>query len=314
VVRLPRPPTPWVQTIDAPPDEGAVAVAWRRVLGYAAWGDPNGRLVLWHHGTPGARRQVPLVARRAADRLGIHLVSVERPGVGTSTDHRYASIREWATDAAAVADHFGHEELAVVGLSGGGPYALACAHELPDRVKAVGLLGSVCPVVGPDTVPEASIVDLAVRFQWLLEPLRCAVRPGLWLLVQPFMPVTHWILELYASRMPEGDRVVFADPEIEAVLIDDIVNASRTQFGAVTHDVALFGRDWGFSIGDIDVPVFWWHGDADNIVPLTHAEHSTELLHACELDVRPGESHLGGFAVADVVLTTLLAAWGTASD
>jgi pimeloyl-ACP methyl ester carboxylesterase len=282
------------------------------VLGYAAWGDPAGRLVLWHHGTPGARRQVPLVARRAADRLGIHLVSVERPGVGDSTDHRYRAIRDWAADAAAAADHFGHDEMAVVGLSGGGPYALACAHELPERVAAVGLLGSVCPGVGPDMVPGASIVDLTVRFQWLLEPLRFVVRPALWLALQPFLPATHWMLQLYASRMPAGDRVVFADPDVEAMVIDDIVNASRTQFGAVTHDVSLFGRDWGFSIGNIDVPVFWWHGDADNIVPVTHAEHSAELLHACELDVRPGESHLGGFAVADVALTTLLDAWDEA--
>ena len=280
-----------------------------RVLGYAAFGDPAGRLVLWHHGTPGARRQVPLVARRAADQLGIHLVSVERPGIGDSTDHRYRAIRDWAADAAAVADHFGHHELAVVGLSGGGPYALACAHELPDRVKAVGLLGSVCPVVGADMVPEPTIVKLAVRFQWLLEPLRCVLGPGLWLGVQPVMPAAHWVIQLYAGRMPEGDRAVLADPEIEAVVIDDIVNASRTQFSGVTHDVTLFGRDWGFSLTDILVPVFWWHGDADNIIPLAHAEHSTELLRSGQLDVRPGESHLGGFAVADVVLETLLAAW-----
>jgi pimeloyl-ACP methyl ester carboxylesterase len=279
------------------------------VLGYAAFGDPAGRLVLWHHGTPGARRQIPMAARRAADRLGIHLVSVDRPGVGDSTDHRYHSIREWAADAATVADHFGHDELAVVGLSGGGPYALACAHEMPDRVKVVGLLGSVCPIVGPEGAPGASIVNLAVFFQWLLDPLRRVVGPALWLAVQPLMPATHWVLQAYASRMPENDRVVLADPEIEAMVIDDIANASRARFAAVAHDAALFGRDWGFSIRDIEVPVYWWHGDADNVIPLGHAEHSTELLRACELEVRPGESHLGGFAVADVVLETLIAAW-----
>ena len=281
----------------------------RRVLGYAAWGDPAGKLVLWHHGTPGARRQVPLVARRTADRLGIHLVSVERPGVGDSTDYCYRTIREWAIDAGIVADHFGHDEMAVVGLSGGGPYALACAHEMPERVRAVGLLGSVSPVVGPDTAPGSSIVNLAVLFQWLLDPLRRIAGPALWLAVQPAIPLTHWIVQAYASRMPPGDQEVLSDPEMQAVVIDDIVHASRARFGAVAHDVALFGRDWGFSIGDIDVPVFWWHGDADNIIPLTHAEHSTELLRECQLEVRPGESHLGGFAVADVVLETLLDAW-----
>jgi pimeloyl-ACP methyl ester carboxylesterase len=309
VIRLPRAPTPKVPPIPPPPDEGTIRVSRRRVLGYAAFGDPAGKLVLWHHGTPGARRQIPLLARRTADRLGIHLVSVERPGVGDSTDHRYETIREWAGDAAAVADALGHDEFAVVGLSGGGPYALACAHELPDRVKAVGLLGSVCPVVGADAVPGASIVDLAVLFQWLLDPLRRVASPGLWLVVQPFMPATHWILELYAGRMPEGDRVVFADPEVEGMVIDDIVHATRSSFGAVVHDVALFGREWGFSMADVRVPVLWWHGDEDNIIPVAQAQHTSALLSACKFEVRPGESHIGAFAIADLVLERLLAEW-----
>ncbi len=309
MIRLPRPPTPKVPPIAPPRHEGVIRVSRGRVLGYAAFGDPEGRLVLWHHGTPGARRQIPVLARRSAERLGIHLVSVERPGVGDSTDHRYRSIRDWAPDAAAVADHLGHEQFAVVGLSGGGPYALACAHELPERVRAVGLLGSVCPVVGPDTVPGASIVDLAVRFQCLLQPLRSVATPALWLAVQPFLPATHPILALYASRMPPGDRVVFAQPEVEAMVIDDIVNATRTRFGAVAHDVALFGRDWGFSIGDVGVPVVWWHGEDDNIIPVDHARRTSELLPTCRLEVRPGESHIGAFAIADVVLETLLTAW-----
>ena len=55
--------------------------------------------------------------------------------------------------------------------------------------------------------------------------------------------------------------------------------------------------------------MFWWHGDADNVVPVAHAEHSVELLHECELSIRETESHLGGFAAADVVLETLSDAW-----
>ena len=109
--------------------------------------------------------------------------------------------------------------------------------------------------------------------------------------------------------MPEGDQIVFADPEMQAMFIDDILHASRTRFGAVVHDAALFGRPWGFNVADIDQQVFWWHGDADNLVPLAHAEHTAELLAACQLEMRPGESHLGGFAAAEEVLETLLRAW-----
>ncbi|MBA3653997.1 MAG: alpha/beta hydrolase [Actinobacteria bacterium] len=300
---------PGVPSIEPPRHEGVVRVGRRRALGYAEFGDPSGRLVLWHHGTPGARRQIPLKARRAAERLGLRLVCVERPGVGDSTDHRYSCIRDWAVDAAKVVDHLGHDKFAVAGLSGGGPYALACAHELPERVPVVGLLGSVSPVAGAEAAPGASIVALAKRFQGVLDPMRSVLGSGLWLALQPLMPVANVAYDIYASRTPEGDQKVFADPDIKAMFIDDIANGSRRRFAAVTHDVALFGRPWGFNIAEIDAPVFWWHGDADNIVPIAHAEHSVALMRACEYYVRPAESHLGGFGVADMVLETLAKAW-----
>jgi pimeloyl-ACP methyl ester carboxylesterase len=105
--------------------------------------------------------------------------------------------------------------------------------------------------------------------------------------------------------------MVFDDPEIEAMLIDDLVVGSRRRFGAVVHDAALMGRPWGFDLGDIEVPVFWWHGDADNIVPLAHAGHVSALLPTCELSIRPEQSHMGGFAVADVVLETIIDTWSS---
>ena len=310
--KLPKLPMPGVPPIEPPRAEGVVKVGRRRQLGYAEFGDPDGRLFLWHHGTPGAKRQIPLKGRRAAERLGIRLVCVERPGTGDSTNHRYSCIREWAADAEKLVDHLGHRRFASVGLSGGGPYAMACAHEMPDRVAVVGLLGSVAPVAGPESAPGASIVLLAKRFQGLLDPMRTAMGVPLSALLYALMPAGHIAYGLYARVTPEGDREVFADPEIEAMFIDDIATASRRGFGAIAHDAALFGRPWGFNIGDIDAPVFWWHGDADNIIPIGHAEHSVELLRACEYFVRPGESHLGGFGAADLVLETLNKAWDAA--
>ena len=154
------------------------------------------------------------------------------------------------------------------------------------RVAVVGLLGSVCPVIGPNAAPGSSIVGLAATFQGLLDPLRSVLGTAIGLAVQPVVPFGHFVIRLYASRMPAGDRKVLADPEMEAMFLDDIANASGRRFGAVAHDVALFGRPWGFDLTDINVPVFWWHGDADNVIPLTHAEHSVKLLRTVELEVR----------------------------
>lgn len=98
-----------------------------RRLGYAEFGDPSGDPVLWFHGAPGGRRQLPLLGRRAAEKLKLRVVLLGRPGSGLSDPHPYDAIADWATDVTHVADALGAERLAVVGLSGGGPYALACA-------------------------------------------------------------------------------------------------------------------------------------------------------------------------------------------
>lgn len=302
--RLPRLPALFVDKAEPPNEEGRLRIG-DRWLGWAEFGDPDGELVLWCHGTPGARRQIPPAGRDAARRLGLRIVCVERPGVGHSTGHKYRRIMEFADDAALLATELGHERFAVVGLSGGGPYALAAGAALPERVAAVGILGGVCPVAGDDAVETSSLVGMSARFNRLLEPARVPLGMVVWALVQPITPVAHFAYNAYTKITPPGDQAVMADPAIEAMFVDDLLHGSAFQFGAIAHDAALFGRHWGFRLRDVKVPVRWWHGDSDNLVPLDHAEHACELLADCELHVRPGEGHLGGFAAADEVLEAL---------
>ena len=93
------------------------------------------------------------------------------------------------------------------------------------------------------------------------------------------------------------------------MFLDDIFSGARRGMAAPILDFLLFAKPWGFSIRDISVPVRWWHGDADNIVPLAHGEHMVSLIPDAELYVRPKESHLGGFGAAEEVLVRLLAVW-----
>jgi pimeloyl-ACP methyl ester carboxylesterase len=119
-------------------------------------------------------------------------------------------------------------------------------------------------------------------------------------------PLSHPAYRAFAKIMPEGDQRVFADPEVEAMFIRDLVAANRHGFRGFVNDVVLFGRDWGFRLADVDVPVRWWHGDADSLVSLEHARHAASLLPDCELIVRPEESHLGGFGITHDVFTWLM--------
>lgn len=297
---------PGVPRCEPPRAEGTFFLPDGRRLGYAEFGDPGGDVVLWFHGTPGGRRQLPIVGRRAAEKLGLRVVLVERAGAGLSSAHRYDRIGDWASDMAHVADALGAEKLGVVGLSGGGPYALACAGmpALRDRVAAVAVLGVVTPSVGPDATASGAIT-LARQLSAVTSALRkpfAAVTAGL---LTPVIPLAHLAYSGLAAAMPDGDKRVFANPEIEAMFIDDIVQVTHGRFQALLDDARLFGRDWGFRLAEVNVPVRWWHGDADSIISLADAQAAAEHLPDVDLLLMPDESHLGGFAKADDVLAFL---------
>ena len=292
-----------VPRVEKPRAEGRFYLPTGRRLGFAEFGDPSGEPVLWFHGTPGGRRQFPLLGRRAAEKLGLRVVAVERPGSGLSDPHPYESMADWATDVAHVADSLGAQRLGIVGLSGGGPYALACAAVPPlsGRVAAVAVLGGVVPSVGQDAIATGAI-DLARRFAPVLGGLRRPLAHAVSALLLPIVPLSHYACQAFARTMPEGDRKVLRDPEIEGMFVDDLVLLAKGRFQAIVDDARLFGRDWGFRLADVKAPVRWWHGDADHIVPLSDAQSAIALLPNAELVLRRQESHLGGFATADEVL------------
>ena len=297
------------QVITPPRVEGTVRVGPHvRRVGFAEFGPADGRPFVWLHGTPGARRQIPESARVAAEELGVRIVGIDRPGVGWSTPHRYGSLLDFVADLARVCDDLGFERFGIIGLSGGGPYALASCYSLPERVTVGGVLGGVAPARGDDALPGGLVGWLAplgplATISWV--PLSLGLTAGVWAL----RPVGSLAFDLYARISPEGDRRVFAHPEIKAMFLDDLFAGSRRGIAAPILDFLLFARSWGFSVRDITVPVRWWHGDADTFVPLAHGEHMVSLIPDAELYVRPGESHLGGFDAAVEVLTTLLAVW-----
>lgn len=286
--------------------EGTVEVENARHLGYAALGDPSGHLIFWLHGTPGARRQVPPGAQAFAQRHGVQVVGVERPGIGASTPHLYDSVQGFARDLGRVADHLGQDSYSVVGMSGGGPYALACGAVAPERVASVGVLGGVAPTRGPDAPPGGRSLAARVGAPWLRalhRPMGLLVSAG----THAARPLASSAFDLFMRFSPEGDQRAFADPAMKSMFLGDLLPASRSGMQAMISDLVLFSRPWGFTVTELKVPVCFWHGDADQFVPLEHGVHVAALVPGAELVVLPGESHLGGMVAAERVLTRLLA-------
>jgi pimeloyl-ACP methyl ester carboxylesterase len=299
--------------LEPPRFEGAVRLRSGRLLGYAEYGPASGRPLLWFHGTPGARRQIAPQARTLAQERGVRIVCVERPGVGESTPYVYGALVDFAADIEELCDALGIERFGVAGLSGGGPYALACAHEMPTRVVAAGVLGGVAPAVGPDAVGGGAnglIRSLAPWVQRARQPVGDLLRG----LVRLLEPLADQAVDLFARLMPPGDQRVFEDTAVRLMFQEDLILGSRRNMQAMCLDVVMFGRHWGFALADIEVPVHLWYGDADIIVPLHHGEHLAERIPGAQLRVRAGEGHLGGLGASREVFDAIFGHWPSDSD
>ncbi|MGH2727292.1 MAG: alpha/beta fold hydrolase, partial [Actinomycetota bacterium] len=238
----------------------------------------------------------------------IRMIGVERPGTGFSTPYTYERIIDWADDLKAFADGLGIDRFATVGLSGGGPYVLAACHGLPDRVSAGAVLGGIGPTRGRETAPGYT------RLLPIAYPLLAALRGPLSELltsgIRAIRDVASQGYDLYRKFIaPPSDRAVLEDPAMKAVFLYDMTTALEGGLRAPVSDIVLFGRHWGFSLRDITVPVRFWHGDADKIVPLSHGEFMTALVPGAELVVCPGGGHFAGYILGREVLDWISDVW-----
>jgi pimeloyl-ACP methyl ester carboxylesterase len=295
--------------IARPKLEGNIAVGDDRQIGFAEFGDPQGRAVFWLHGTPGARRQIPMEARVYAEKRQIRLIGIDRPGIGSSTSHQYDTVFAFADDLRTIADTLGIDKMEVIGLSGGGPYTLACAAAMPDRVVAAGVIGGVAPTMGSDGIAGGLMGSVGLRVAPLLQVAGGPIGVVASALIRLIRPVGSPAVDLYGRVSPEADRQLLARPEIKAMFLDDLLNGSRKQMAAPFADVVVFARDWGFRLDEVKVPVRWWHGDHDHIVPFEHGQHVVAKLPDVELYHLPGESHLAGLGRAEEILGTMVGLW-----
>jgi pimeloyl-ACP methyl ester carboxylesterase len=295
--------------IARPKLEGNIAVGDDRQIGFAEFGDPQGRAIFWLHGTPGARRQIPTEARVYAEKRQIRLIGVDRPGIGSSTPYQYDNVFAFADDLRTIADTLGIDKMEVIGLSGGGPYTLACAAAMPDRVVAAGVIGGVAPTTGADAIGGGVMGSVGLRVAPLLQVAGGPIGVVASALIRLIRPVGSPAVDLYGRVSPEADRQLLARPEIKAMFLDDLLNGSRKQMAAPFADVVVFAREWGFRLDEVKVPVRWWHGDHDHIVPFEHGQHVVAKLPDVELYHLPGESHLAGLGRAEEILGTMVGLW-----
>ena len=254
-------------------------------------GEAAERTILVHNGTPNSRHLYRPWIEDAAAR-GVRLISYDRPGYGGSTPQPGHTVADGAADVRAIADELEIESLAVWGLSGGGPYALACAALLGDLVVAAAVLGSLAPWDAPDLDFLAGMGELNVEGieRYFDDPERDR-EEGRERREELLQTTAHEMREQLESLLSDVDAAVLTGDFAEWLTRCTHDGLAPSDQGWWDDGVAHLSP-WGFDLETIRVPVKVWHGRHDRFVPFQHGQWLAEHVPGAEAELSESDGHL----------------------
>ena len=271
-----------------------------RVIAVEVLGDHDATPVLLCHGLADSRLAAQSFQPAARD-LGLRVIAPDRPGTG-GTDRRWLrQLGDWTDDAAVILDALRVESAAVLGVSGGGPFAAACAARIPARVRSLTL---VCPL-GTAEWPTAGMaqgerLSLALATHapafggWSMGRLAALARRS-----------PDSFLWLAATNQPDVDIRALQEPGLRESFLTCYIEAFRRGSWGVAQDLRLLTRPWGFDLGSITAPTSIHHGDADATVPVLHSRLYAQAIPGARLRIHPGEGHFSILSHPQDILAAL---------
>lgn len=258
-----------------------------RQLGFADWGVSGGSPVLFFHGWPGSRLEGRL-GDDAARACGVRLIALDRPGMGLSDFQPRRSLIDWPDDVVELAEALGLDRFAVLGISGGGPYAAACAWKLSDRLSAAGIVSSLAPLEVPGAVAGMGRRNrLSFQLVGRVGVLRRAL----------FAAIGFSVRRRPERVLERGVGTAVDKPYLERsgvrkILEESLSEAFRSGSRGPAWEMGLYVRPWGFRVEEIRTPVYLSHGEQDANAPVTMGRYLAASIPECRSSFYPGEGHL----------------------
>ncbi len=273
------------------PEDIEITTAAGRRLTLQVGGDPSGIPVLFHHGTPNSRI-LAATSIDTATESGVRLMSYDRPGYGRSDRQQGRTVADAAADVRAIAAALGIERLGVIGLSGGGPHALACAALLEDLVPAVVSWAAVAPFDGEgldyfEGMGELNVEDIKLMQSDPEAAWEKAEQDRAEILTSS----REELLAAWDTILPDVDEAMFDEPFTEFTL-----SQFRDGFapGAEGYwdDSVAFMMPWGFDVAAIRTPVRLRQGRHDLMVPYGHGVWLAGQIPGVEAILTDTDGHL----------------------
>lgn len=264
-------------------------------------GPRDGTPVFFLHGTPGSRLGPhPLPMR--LHHLGIRLIAYDRPGYGCSDRLPGRLVAHAAEDVEDIADELGIARFGVVGRSGGGPHALACAALLAERVVRTAALVCLAPFGGEGLDWYDGMTDSNVREYLVAEEGVGRLAPIIEANAEEIRRDPNRLLRNLGPELEQADWRVVADSSIRSGLKRAFAEAVRTSGGGWVDDARSFTLDWGFDPAEIPGPVYLWHGAQDRFSPVGHTRWLAARIPEAILEIAPDAAH---FSAMDVLVDIL---------
>ncbi len=261
------------------------------VVAFEEYGDTNGMPVMFCHGWPSSRTMAQLTDEPARD-LGIRIISADRPGISGSSLQPDRKLTDWPHLVERIADYLGIHDFRMLAISGGAPYAYATAATMPERVRAIAIVGGAPPL--------AEISDtngLLPLYRWMLSLYRTQPQllRRLFYLARPVLslrpPLRFRPLLLKMLLLRPCDAESLRDAAAFEAIFESQRRAWRASAEGVVADAQIYAQPWGFAIEDVRVPVRLWHGKQDRAFSVHLAEELAKRLPNCRTRFVDGAGH-----------------------
>ena len=276
-----------------------------RLLAYAEFGSPQGRPLIFFHGTPGSRL-FHHPDESIALSLGARIIAPDRPGFGLSDFKPRRTLLDWPDDVVQLADALNLDKFAVAGLSGGGPYVAACALQIPHRLTGAALISSMAPLSSPHST-KGMMWRNRLLFS-LARDSRMLNSFSWWLISLAYNenPDRFFTVEATLASASEAKMITRAD--VKPLLIQDYAEAVRAGNSGIRWEMVILANPWGFRLQDIAMEVHLWHGEQDVRTPITMGRYLANTIPNCRATFLEKEGHDVIFQHWRDILSTLITA------
>ena len=269
--------------------EGTVPLPDGRRLAWSSGGDDDGVPVLYLHGAIGTPVRRTAALDLLIAELGIRYLAVSRPGFGRSDPCPGRRIADFPADVEHLADRLGLGRFAVVGVSAGGPYAIACARALDDRVVATAAVSSLSPLCPPHA-GRWMPAHIRLGLRALARRPDLAARGGA-RVVRTLERHPQALARLATLGATPADRRLLDDGEMRQTAIESFLAAAAGGVQGMVEDYVTCCTAWGFDLREVLGEVHLWHGERDRFVPVEHARALAAALPRCRAQFDPEDGH-----------------------